>query len=218
MRWFYYVARFLVKLIAIFCIRCKVTGKKNIPRKGALLIVSNHLNNADPPLLSVSLKRTTWFMAKKELFETGWSNYFISGFGAFPVHRGKLDRKALRESEKILSEGKALVMFPEASRSKNAQLQQAFPGSALIAVRSGASILPVGISGTEKMIGFWPIRLPKVKVNIGQPFYLPPVDGKVTGEKLDELTDFIMEHIAELLPEKYRGHYKDKVRTDDTQG
>lgn len=219
MRWFYYVGRLLVRIALSLFTRWQVKGKENIPSQGPLLVVANHLNLADPPLVSVSLNRKAMFMAKEELFRSKFSNYFISSFGAFPVHRGQLDRKALRQADKILAEGLALVMFPEARRSKNTQLQPAFPGSALIALRSGAPILPVAITGTEKMKGaFWILHRPRLTVSIGHPFHLPSVNGKVSKTELAELTNFIMGHIAELLPVEYRGGFARQGKADDTEG
>ena len=211
MPWFYYVGRVIVRMLFILLTRCQVKGKENVPRQGPLLVVANHLNLADPPLLGVGLGRRAIFMAKEELFRSRFSAYFIRGFGSFPVHRGKLDRKAIRQSEQVLTDGLALVMFPEASRSRSAQLQPAFPGSALIAMRSGVPILPVGITGTEKIKGLsWILRRPRITVNIGQPFHLPPAGSKLTKDGLAEHTALIMERIAELLPPKYRGNYAGK--------
>jgi 1-acyl-sn-glycerol-3-phosphate acyltransferase len=117
-----------------------------------------------------------------------------------------VDRKALRTSHQVLTDGMALIMFPEATRSKTARLQRAFPGSALIAMRSGVPVLPVGIAGTEKIKGIsWLFRRPRITVNIGRPFHLPAK--KLTRDSLSENTSFIMERIAELLPPKYRGVY-----------
>jgi 1-acyl-sn-glycerol-3-phosphate acyltransferase len=148
------------------------------------------------------------FMAKEELFRSKFFGYFIDGFGAFPVHRNQADRKALTQALGVLANGLALVMFPEATRSVNAQLQPAFSGAALIAIHSGAPILPVGIAGTEKMKGkTWPLHRPRITVNIGKPFHLPSINGKATGAELSRLTDFIMEHVAEQLPAQYHGHY-----------
>ncbi|MFC1988668.1 lysophospholipid acyltransferase family protein [Chloroflexota bacterium] len=204
----YHITRFLVRLVLLLTTRLQVRGKGNIPRQGSLLIVVNHLNLADPPLVSVSLNREAMFMAKEELFRSRISNYFIRKFGAFPVRRGQPDRKALKQAEKILADGFALVMFPEASRSQDGQLQSALPGSALIALRSGSPILPIGISGTEKMKGpFWMLHRPRITVNIGQTFHLPLVNGKITSTELVELTSYIMGHIAELLPANQRGIY-----------
>ena len=197
-----------MRMLLVLLTRWRVRGRDNVPSQGPLLIVANHLNLADPPLLGVSLGRKVIFMAKKELFYSRVIGYFIRGFGSFPVHRGQLDRKALRQAEQLLAQGLALVMFPEGKRSKNAQLQPGFSGSALIAWHSGAPILPVGISGTERIKGAgWLLRRPQITVNIGRPFYLPPVSSKLTKLKLAEHTDFIMERIAGLLPPEYRGNY-----------
>jgi 1-acyl-sn-glycerol-3-phosphate acyltransferase len=210
--WFYYVGRALVKATLFTFTRWKVEGRENIPGEGPLLIVANHLNNADPPLISVSLKRKTMFMAKEELFRSRFIGYFMKGFGAFPVHRGRLDRQALRQAEEVLHGGMVLVMFPEAMRSKSGKLQAAFPGSALIAMHCRVPILPVGITGTERMKHLsWMLHHPRILVNIGKPFRLPKTDGKVSRADLDKSTNLIMGHIAELLPVEYRGYYTDKV-------
>lgn len=205
-----------MRLLLLLLTRWRVRGRDNIPGQGPLLIVANHLNLADPPLLGVSLSRKVVFMAKEELFRSRLSGYFVRSFGAFPVHRGRMDREALRQAKRVLADGLALVMFPEATRSKNAQLQPAFPGSALIALHSGAPILPVGITGTEKIEGVaWILRRPVITVNIGHPFYLPSVNSRLTKVQMAELTNFIMGRIAELLPPEYRGNYAQEVRRDE---
>jgi len=212
--WFYYVARVLVRMLFYLLTRWQVKGRENIPSQGPVLVVANHLNLADPPLLGLSLDRKAIFMAKEELFRSRFSAYFIGGFGSFPVHRGKVDRQAMRRAEQVLTDGMALVMFPEATRSKSTQLQPAFPGSALIAMRYGVPILPVGITGTEKIKGLaWILRRPRITVNIGHPFYLPPVSSKLTKAELAKHTDFMMQRIAELLPPQYRGNYAGKEST-----
>ena len=208
MPWFYYVAKVIVRVLFTLLTRWEVKGKENVPSQGALLVVANHLSLADPPLLGVSLGRRIIFMAKEELFRSRFAAYFLGGFGSFPVHRGELDRKAIRRAKQVLADGLALVMFPEATRSKAAQLQPALPGSALLAIHSGVPILPVGISGTEGIKGIgWVLRRPRVTVNIGRPFYLPLAGNKLTKIELAEHTNSIMERIAELLPLQYRGVY-----------
>ena len=208
MPWFYYVGRLIVRMLFLLVTRWRVRGRENIPSQGPVLVVANHLNLADPPLVWVSLGRKVVFMAKEELFRSRFLSYFIRGFGAFPVHRGQLDRKALRQADQLFANGMALVTFPEGTRSKNAQLQPAFSGSALIALRSGVPILPVGITGTERIKGVaWLLRRPQITVNIGHPFHLPPASSKLTKAELARLTNYMMERIAELLPLEYRGNY-----------
>ena len=206
--WFYYPVGLLLRILLRLTTRWQVNGKENIPRQGPLLVVANHLNNVDPPLLGVSFSRRVIFMAKEELFRNRITAYFIRGFGAFPVHRGRLDTKALRLANQLLAQGLALVMFPEGARSHSGKLRRALPGSALVAARSGAPVLPVAITGTEKMEGItWPLHRPRITVNIGRPFSLPAINNRLTKAELAEHTDLIMSRIAELLPERYRGEY-----------
>ncbi|MBI4186423.1 MAG: 1-acyl-sn-glycerol-3-phosphate acyltransferase [Chloroflexi bacterium] len=208
MPWFYYVARATMRMLLFLLCRWQVRGKDNVPSHGPLLIVSNHLNLADPPLLGVSIGRKMMFMAKEELFGSRVGAYFIRGFGAFPVRRGRLDRLALRQADQVLARGFALAMFPEGMRSQSAQLRPAFLGSAMIAARNNTPLLPVGITGTEKIRGLtWMLRRPRITVNIGRPFLLPVCNCKLTREELARLTDMLMLRIAELLPPEYRGDY-----------
>ena len=213
MPWYYNISR-LVARITLFLLICRqVRGVENVPGQGPLLIVSNHLSLADPPLLNISFRRQVKFMAKAKLFRFKPFGYFLRGLGAFPVRQGKPDRKALHEAEQVLGQGFALVIFPEGMRSRSGRLRQPFSGATLVALRSGAPILPVGITGTEKLERFpWLLRRPRATVNIGSPFYLPPVSSKLTSVKLDELTNYIMQHVARLLPEEYRGNYAREIR------
>ena len=207
MHWVYYTSKVLTRVALFLLTRWQVEGKENIPDRGPLLIVANHLNLSDPAILGTSIRRKVIFMAKEELFRPWFSSYFIRNF-AFPVRRGGLDRKALKQAEQWLAQGMALIMFPEGKRSKNARLQPAFPGSALIASRIGAPILPVGITGTENIKGAgWLLHRPKITVNIGHPFQPPSASDKLTKEERAQLTNSIMERIAELLPPEYQGDY-----------
>ena len=188
--------------------RWKVRGRENIPEKGPLLIIANHINLADPPIIGLSVGRKVRFIAKEELFRSRFSSYFMRNFGAFPIYRGRLGRIAFNHAQQSLAQGLALLMFPEGRRSHNIQLQSAFSGSVLIASRCGTPILPVGITGTENIRGVaWWLHRPQITVNIGSPFYLPHVNGKLVKEERVRLTSSMMERIAELLPPEYQGSY-----------
>ena len=147
-------------------------------------------------------------MVKEELFRSPRWGHYIRAFGTVPVRRGVADRQALRQAEALLGEGFALGMFPEGTRSRTAQMQHARTGATLRAVRTGAPLLPVGIAGTEKLrhrSGYF--TRPSITVTIGEPFHLPPTQGRASAARLTELTDLIMERIAQLLPPSYRGVY-----------
>lgn len=210
----YHLVRFCAlpffRILFFVLTRYQVSGQDNVPRNGPLLIVANHLSSADQYLLYFNIKRKMMFMAKEEIFHSLPIRILARSFGAFPVYRRGINRKTLSEAYQALDNGFALVMFPEGARSKTAQLRKAMPGSALIALDKNVTILPVGIIGTEvreKGILWSFFHRPRIKVNIGRPFKLPTVRQKPTKKKLEELADLIMEHIAELLPPKYRGYY-----------
>ena len=199
---FYYTGASTMKALLLLLTDWEVRGRERVPLNGPLIIVSNHLNLADPPLLSASIPRKIHFMVKEELYYSRRGGIFIKAYGAFPVRRGKPDKRAVSEALKLLSEGKAIGMFPEGTRNPERKLQRGEGGTALIARLSGAPILPVGISGTEGIRGLYEVlsRRLKIRVNIGEPFYLPDGD-------IHEQTEFIMKRIANLLPEEYRGIY-----------
>ena len=217
MHWVYYFGRILIRALVLPVASWQVKGRENVP-EGPLLIVCNHLHLADPPIVAASIKLKVVFMAKEELFRHRWSRFWVKNFGAFPVHRGTLDRAALRQTEYWLKQDMSVIMFPEGKRSATSELQPAFPGSALIASRLGVPVLPVSITGTEKLRKpiEW-LHRPRITVNIGKPFQPPPANGKMTRAELNRLTNYIMEQIAGLLPPEYQGVYAREKSTKDRE-
>ncbi|MEE8470364.1 MAG: lysophospholipid acyltransferase family protein [Dehalococcoidia bacterium] len=202
---FYLGATATMKVLLIAFTRWHVEGKENVPRRGPLIIVSNHLSVVDPPLLSASIPRRIEFMAKQELFEPRLMGFVVRSYGAFPIRRGQLDRAAMRRALDGLRSGLVLGMFPEGKRSPNARLQSAQLGASLLAGRSGVPVLPVGITGSEQVRGRgFILRRPRITVNIGRPFSLPTVSEGSTRDRLTQHSDLMMERIAELLPQRYR--------------
>ncbi len=200
-------------LTRIYIRRFEVVGREHIPRQGPLILASNHLNNADPPMIALAIRpRFPMYMAKREMIRWPVLGPAFRIFGAFPVRRGAADLSALRAASEHLESGALLVMFPEGTRSRTGGLTKGHPGTAIIAIRSGAPVLPVAVTGSEKIGWPWiflrPLSVPHIKVTIGEPFHLPEYE-RVTSETTAEATDIIMRRIAELLPPKYRGVYAD---------
>ena len=186
-----------------------------IPREGPLIIASNHLSNADGVIvggwLTPKLGRRIHWLGKREMVEWPILGRLARAGSVHPVDRGAADVDAFRLAQRILDEGHVLVVFPEGTRSTTGGLQEAKDGLALLALRSGAPILPVGVSGTDR---FWPRHsFPRpggrVGLRVGEAFRLSDVvpDGvdRKTAKRI--ATAAIMARIAELLPERHRGAY-----------
>ena len=217
MHWVYYFGRGLIRVLAFPFGGWKVSGRENVPASGPFLVVSNHLHLADPPIIAASFPLKCVLMAKADLWESGWSRFWVSNFGAFPVRRGGVDRNAIHQAEKWIKRGVSVIMFPEGTRSPDGTMKPALPGAVLIATRLNIPIIPVGIKGSDKLRNlkraFW--HHPMIRVRIGKPFTLPPFGGKLTREKRQELTRIMMEHVAELLPPEYRGVYARGENAED---
>ena len=204
----YYCLNFLFTFISKLSLRRKIAGKNNMPRHGACIVVANHVNLLDSPLIGISLGRRAYFMAKADLFRSRIIGWLAEQFGAFPVARGRLNRRAGRTAVELLANGQALIIYPEGQRSLDGKLGPAYSGAALLAIRSNVPIVPVGIIGTAQLKGkWWFLRRPKITFNIGQPFTLAACPEKPTKEMVNGMTREIMMHIAALLPEDYRGRY-----------
>lgn len=202
-------------LAARLLVRLRLEDIENVPKNGGVLVVANHLHNADPVLMAIAFPRPLHFMAKEELFRIPLIGRLLARFGAFPVARGKSDRKAVRRAIVTLHHEIAVGMYPEGTRSRTMQLSRAHGGAGLVAIQGKRPILPAAVTGSERLPfnGQRPEHLmPEpghkgVKIRFGKPFHLPTTGAGGTALTAAEATDVIMKAIAELLPEDYRGTY-----------
>ncbi len=210
---FYYLFRGGIKVLMAVFSRCRVHGLENIPLSGGVIIVANHVNLLDSPILGVSLKRRLYFMAKEELFDSAFTRWLVTQFGAFPVAKGKLDRRAGKTALRLLGKGEALFLYPEGKRSADGKLGPAYIGAAMLSVRSGVPILPVGISGTSQLVGkWWWLRRPAIDIRIGEVFKVG-ASGEAVRDRdyIQAVTRDIMLRIAALLPLEYNGRYAEEA-------
>jgi 1-acyl-sn-glycerol-3-phosphate acyltransferase len=155
----------------------RVLGRGNVPRRGGLLILANHISDADPPTMAYAVPRPTYFMAKSELFSVRLLGRIIRAFRAFPVNRGTPDKAALRKTVELLRGGEAVVMFPEGECSETGHLLPLLPGAALIVRMAGSSVICAGIKGTSRIMPYGKL-IPKpafggVRVSFGEPKVFP---------------------------------------------
>ena len=203
--------RGLTKLLTAFLLRAEVSGLDNFPRRGPAVIVFNHLGDADAVLMMGTLpfESPVEGIGKIELNEHWLVGPVFRAYGIIWVHRGQPDRKALRAALDALTEGRMIALAPEGRQSVIGGLEEGNAGAAFLALKSGAPIVPVAMTGTENShiyghLKRW--RRARVTLKVGQPFVLPVyVDRQQT---LREGTRLIMQTLANLLPESYRGRYK----------
>lgn len=189
------IARGIVKsAIYIYCkivYRMKIVGKSNIPKEGPIIICGNHRSFLDPPLIEVTCGRYARFLAKEELTRNPFLALLGYVFDAILVKRDSKEVKALKDSLQTLKNGDCLALFPEGTRNGLEKGEKVKDGAAFFAVRTGAKVIPVGISGGEKLFK-------KVIIKYGEPLDFSEYKNTKDKEILDQVTNKIMESILSL--------------------
>ncbi len=203
----------LVRFVLSSIARVRVHGLEGVPREGPLIVVANHLSNADPPLvggwLTPALGRRMRFLAKEELFR-GPVGAWLRNEGVIMVRAGGSDVDAYRAARGVLDRGEVLCIFPEGTRSRTGTLQEARPGVALLATRTRVPILPVGVSGTDRLIPPGSSRLDigaRITLRVGQPFQLQHDASLPRRAQMHAAGEEVMRRIAELVDERHRGRF-----------
>jgi 1-acyl-sn-glycerol-3-phosphate acyltransferase len=176
-RFFYSLAHFANRLLVhALAPRMRITGHGHVPQHGAVILVANHISHFDAALIGSAVRRPLWFMAMSEIFEIPVVSILARFCQAFPVKRGRADLGALKGAEQLLREGHALVIFPEGRLSQSGQLGPILPGASLLSLHAGVPIIPVGISGSEKIMPYGPTcprpSLAPVHLHFGAPLDL----------------------------------------------
>ncbi|MFM6088419.1 MAG: lysophospholipid acyltransferase family protein, partial [Dolichospermum sp.] len=132
--------------------RGKIYGAENVPRNGAVIVVSNHASYFDPPIVSSCVRRPVAYMAKEELFKVPVLAQAIKLYGAYPVSRGTADRNAIRAALEYLDNGWAVGVFLEGTRTPDGRISDPKRGAALLAAKAKAPFLPVCLWGSEQIL------------------------------------------------------------------
>jgi 1-acyl-sn-glycerol-3-phosphate acyltransferase len=158
-------------------------------------------------LIGVVLQRRDWFFTKIEIFHWPIVGLLCRLTGQIPVNRGARDRETLDKGLAYLREGKALVVFPEGIVERQERMITAYTGTAMLAVRTGVSVLPIAHYGTRRVLRSFRIWFPNVDIEIGKP-YVPLLPSGVSRKAgLQFITEDMMTRMAEMLPEEQRGLY-----------
>jgi len=196
-------------------VQLEAEGLERIPRQGPLILVINHINFLDPLLSYLFTPRYVVGFTKEESFQEPLAPLFHF-VGAIPVRRGTVDRVALQEALSVLERGEALLISPEGTRSGHGRLQQAKTGVVLLALASGAPLLPMAIWGQEY---FWQnlrrLRRTRVWMRVGYPFYLRADTERLSRRDRETILQEVMGQLSALLPPPYRGVYADLDRATE---
>lgn len=198
-----------LKLVAKICLQVSAEGLEHIPKNGPLLIVTNHLGDADTPVLISSLPFMPDALGKIELYDFPILGKLMDWYGVIWLHRGRPDKRALRAALDGLAQGRVIIIAPEGRYSVTGALEQGTDGAAFLAYKSGVPILPIAVIGTENANVYGHMRRLRrapVRLWVGTLLWLED-SAEDRKEALNRGTNQVMAALASLLPEKYRGKY-----------
>lgn len=189
--------------------RIDMEQAKEIPLEGPCIVVGNHVNFLEVPVVLSHLDNPKITgLAKKETWENPLFYFLFNHWGIISIDRNAVDREAFRQALQALNQGRILAVFPEGTRSKDGRLLQGKPGVTALAQRSQAPLLPVAFYGYEN---FWAnlkkLRRTDFHMVVGKPFRLQLNGEYLSRDVRQAVVDEMMYRVAELLPEKYRGYY-----------
>lgn len=210
----YRLIRFAARLVFALQMRLEVSGIERLPKTGAILLVSNHLGLTDQFAIGICLPHEVRILAKAELFQWPIVGWLARRGKAVPIRRGTADREAMRVMCHLLRGGAWVLVFPEgtyASPSKSVGMLPVKTGAAWLAWHTGATVVPVAITGTETIWspgrGWRLWHRPRVRVVFGAPYTPEWPEREPLKTAWRRVADEMAMRIAALLPESYRGVY-----------
>ena len=207
------IVRFLYKHLAHVIIE----NEDQVPAEGPCIITLNHNSRIDfPAMIDIKRYNDIYAVAADKYKTFPIFGTMIDSADMIWIDRSKADFAAMKRMMAVLKEGKLLVLAPEGTRSRNGQLLQAKEGVVLLASKTRAPIVSLSITGTEAfMQDFLHFRKPVITLRFGPAYALPAIDPDNREESLRAAADEVMCHIAAMLPERYRGYYKDYPRVKE---
>ena len=206
----FFIGRAILRPYLWLRYRPRVSGREHVPETGPVLLASNHLSGLDTILIPSFSPRRVQFLAKASLFRSRLGGWFFREIGAIPVHRdaSSAAQEALDAGREVLESGRVFAVFPEGTRSRDGKLYRGRAGAAWLALSTGASVVPVGLIGTNRRLRNPRTGRPdRVALRFGAPVPLADLAGLPGGRARREATDRVMAAIAELTgQERIDGH------------
>jgi glycerol-3-phosphate dehydrogenase (NAD(P)+) len=171
----YWPARWVIKPAILVFFRLRRLGREHIPQ-GGVILAANHRSFLDPFAIGCCIRRPIYFVAKQELFKNPLVGWFLNCMGAFPVRRGDADEESVDTALTLLDRGSAVVIFPEGTRIRAGSLAAPKRGVGRLALQSGAPVVPVAVTGSERARDGWKIKPVKVHLRCGPPLTFPRVE------------------------------------------
>ena len=171
----YWPARWVIGTCILVFFRLRRLGREHIP-EGGVVLAANHRSFLDPFAIGCCIGRPIYFVAKQELFRNPLVGWFLNCLGAFPVRRGDADEESVHTALTLLGRGGAVVVFPEGTRVRAGSLGAPKRGVGRLALQSGAPVVPIAITGSERAREGWKIKPVKVHLRFGPPLTFPRVN------------------------------------------
>ena len=196
-KWHYVLGHVLIRWIFRILFGLRIKGWEKVPKEGPVIIAPNHRSNYDPPLVGAAIpQREVYYFAKKGLFTNKLFSWFLMSFNAFPADTERVDMAAIRKAINILKEGKALMMFPEGTRSKTGEFLPAQPGVGWLALKLKVPIVPVLIWGTHEPMWNHFFKRTPFYIKFADPVY---PEGEPSTENGRKLSQYVLDKIKEMV-------------------
>ncbi|MCW3004968.1 MAG: 1-acylglycerol-3-phosphate O-acyltransferase [Conexibacter sp.] len=191
----YWLVRAMVQPFFHVYFRMSRIGREHVPADGPVIFAANHRSFLDPFVIACMSRRPLYYVAKKELFHSRLTGWFLNSLGAFPIDRGNADEGAMGTARQILERGDSVLIFPEGTRVRPGPLAGPKRGVGRLALETGAPVIPVAVIGTENIRKKWRIRPHKVSIRAGAPLRFPKVDhpsAQLAGAVTDRIWPCVM--------------------------
>jgi 1-acyl-sn-glycerol-3-phosphate acyltransferase len=206
-KWF---VNHVIKFILDILLKIDDSELKRVPQRGPLVVVANHVNFLDAPVLITHLHpRPTTGLVKKETWEKPLMAFLFNVWGGIPIDRDIADFTAFRKAKEALREEKILAVAPEGTRTEDGKLIRGKPGVAMLVSQMDVPILPLAYYGHENFKeNIKKLKRTTMTIRVGEPFHIRLNGNPKNKSTMQDVTDAIMVEIAKLLPNEYRGVYE----------